>query len=356
MSVRKEAVIFVPALTAPEKDFYLNYLSAGLTEQIESTSIKVKEVGEAKIAGNSGKKFELYLDKEKVKIIDIYEAYWGDLFNNKLSEKDIKTRVISGTHLAFYWLFSKIWASLREAPLLFIGLIISLLLLTFWYYGTIVMALTAIGQDSKFLGFQIDPHLAQKIGKFGETIGGWSVWLIASALLSLIPVNAAVDIFDFARRYLDEDTDGRIIRAKIRQRASAILDDILNENYYDKVTILAHSFGVAIATDLLADYQYPQKIRYISMGGALKILSYKSAWVEKEIKKCLSNDTLEVWIDFYSDQDWLCTKTPIPEGCSSQKIQYKKNNLKLSLLKQISGKSHEHYFTDENVLKTILDI
>lgn len=104
MSVRKEAVIFVPAMTAPEKDFYLNYLSAGLTEQIESRSIKVKEVGEAKIAGSSGKSFEVYFDKEKVKTLDIYEVYWGDLFS-RLSEKDLKTKILSGTHLAFYWFF-----------------------------------------------------------------------------------------------------------------------------------------------------------------------------------------------------------------------------------------------------------
>lgn len=218
------------------------------------------------------------------------------------------------------------------------------------------MVLTAIGQDNKFFGFEIAPKLAKEIGNFGEKMGGWSVWLVASALLSLIPVNAGVDIFDFARRYLEDDTDGRILRAKIRQRISVILDDVLNENIYDRVTVLAHSFGVVIATDMLADYQHSKPIRYISMGGALKALSYKSEWVEKEIKKCLSNDSLEVWIDCYSDQDWLCTKTPIPDGCSSKKIQYKKNNLKFSLLKQISGKSHEHYFTDENVLKTILDI
>lgn len=355
MSVRKEAIVFIPAMTAQEKDFYLNYLSIGLTEHIESTSIKVKEIGEAKTGGCTGKKFELYQDGEKVKTIDIYEVYWGDLFS-KLSEKDLKARVLSGIQLVFYWFFSKIWTSVREAPLLFMGLLISLLLFTLWFYGTLVMALTAIGQDNNFLGFKIEPSLAKEIGEFGERMGGWSVWLIASALLSLIPVNAGVDIFDFARRYLDEDTDGRIIRAKTRQRASVILDDVLNENTYDKATVLAHSFGITIATDFLADYQHTQKIRYISMGGALKALSYKSEWVEKEIKKCLNNNTIEVWIDFYSEQDWLCTKTPIPVGCSSQKIQYKKNNLKFSLLKQISGKSHEHYFTDENVLRTILDI
>jgi hypothetical protein len=355
MSVRKEAVVFVPALTAQDKDFYLDLLSAGFTEHLESTSVKVKDIGEAKTAGNSGKRFELHTDSEKLKIVDVYEAYWGDLFS-KLSDKDLKTRLLSGTSLTFYWFLGKIWASAREAPALFIGVFISLMFLIFWYYGIIVMALTAIGQDNNFFGFPIDCKLATKLGQIGTSLGGWSVWLIASALLNIIPVNIGVDIANFTKKYLDEDTDGRIIRVKTRQRISVVLNDILNENIYDKVTILAHSFGVTIATDLLADYHNPTKIRYISMGGALKVLSYKAEWIEKEIEKCLNNDTLETWIDFYSDRDWMCTKTPLPKGCSSNKIQYRKINLKFSLLKQMSGESHNHYFTDENVLKTILNI
>lgn len=355
MSIRQEAVIFVPAITAPDKDFYLNCLTVGLTEHIESTSIKVKEVGEAKIAGHSGKRFELYLHEEKVKVIDIYEAYWGDLFT-KLSEKDLKTRVLSGAHLLFYWSFGKIWNSAREAPTLFFSVILSLILLISWYYGIVVMALTAIGESHKFIGFELNKELAEKLGDIGKILGGWSVWLITSAFLNLIPVNLGTDIAYFAKKYLDEDTDGRIIRAKTRQRISTILDDVLSDKTYEEITVLAHSFGVTIATDMLADYHHNKKIRYISMGGALKVLSYKSEWIEKEIKKCLSNDTIEAWIDFYSEQDWLCTKTPLPKGCQSQKIRYIKNRLKFSLLKQISGKSHTHYFTDEGVLREILNV
>ena len=356
MSVRKEAVVFVPGLAVQDRDFFLDCISTGLTEHLEITN--VKEVGEAKIAGNSGKRFELYIDAENIKIIDIYEAYWADLFS-KLSEQDLKSQFLNGTYLLFYWLFGKIWASVREAPTLFIGIMTSLLLLFFWYYGILAMALTAIGQDPNFLNFiPIKTEWAKSIGSVGTTMGGWSVWLIVSGLLNLIPVKLGVDIADFTRRYLDEDMEGSAIKAKIRQRVSVILNDVLNEKIYERVTILAHSFGVVVATDMLADYYYPKqiKIRYISLGGPLKVLSYKSGWVEKEIKKCLNNNIIDNWIDFYSDQDWMCTKTPIPKGCNPEKIQYQKNNLKFSLFKQLSGKSHTHYFTDEKVLKTILDI
>jgi hypothetical protein len=359
MKSHQEAVIFIPGLTAEEKDMYLNLLGTGLTEYLET--IKVKEIGEAKIAGNSGKKFEVYLDKENKKNIDIYEVYWQDLFNKKLSTEELKERLVRGTNLLFYWFFGKTWLSITEAPFLFIGLGITLALFISWYFGILVMAFTAIGEKPDFFGFNINdiyPGLAENLGKIGKNVGGWNVWLTISALLTFIPINKAIDIADFTRRYLEENSEGTNLRAKIRQRVLAVLKDILEtkEVEYEKITILAHSFGVVVGTDVLADYHEIKPIRYITLGSPLKVFSYQSKWIEKEIEKCLNNDKVESWTDCYSDQDWLCTKTPLPKGYSSSKIKFYKNQLKFSLLKQITGKSHDYYFSNEEVLKEILNL
>ncbi|HEY9874942.1 MAG TPA: hypothetical protein V6D12_16005 [Candidatus Obscuribacterales bacterium] len=353
MSDSKEVVIFLPGLTAQdqEKEVYLNLISHGLTEQIENLNVKL--LGEAKISGHTGKKFAVYNNNKLIKTIDIYEVLWLDLFS-RLSTENLRNRVIRGIYLFFYWFVAKTWMSFKECPSLFFGLGLSLGLWILWYYGILAIALIAIGKDPTFL--EVAPKWANFLTEFGKTMGSWRVWLIVSSLLSFLPVNRVVDIGYFAMQYLAEDTDGKVLRAKIRNRGLAILNDVFDENRYDKVTILAHSFGVVVGTDLLADYQNSQPIRYITLGGPLKLLSYKSAWIQKEIGKCLDNNTVSQWIDYYSYQDWMCTKTPIPKGYSLNKIQSKKSTFKLSFIKQLTGESHNSYFSEEDVLKTIVDI
>jgi hypothetical protein len=354
MSDSKEAVVFVHGFyLGKERDFFLNSFAAGFTEQLEN--IKVEELGEVKIAGNVGRSFQFHLDETHVRVVDVYDAYWADLIDKKLSEDSLKNRVFRGIYLLFYWFFTKNWLAIKDSPPLLIGLGIALLLWIFWYYGTIAVAFVAIGQDPDALGFPLPEGWSDSISSLGKQMGGLPVWLILSGLLSFIPINIYADVADFTTRYLDDSSEGKVIRAKIRKRVSDTLNNVLNDNSYNKITVVAHSFGVVVATDILADYHQSKPIQYITLGSALKFLVHKSRWIEKEIHKCLNNETIKSWIDFYSDQDWLCTKVPIPKGSSSEKIKHKKNKLKFSLLKQLNGKSHDHYFTDEDVLKTILN-
>ena len=49
------------------------------------------------------------------------------------------------------------------------------------------------------------------------------------------------------------------------------------------MTIVSHSFDVIIGTEILADYQNNNSLNYLTLGGVLKILSYKFQWILKEI-------------------------------------------------------------------------
>jgi hypothetical protein len=254
------------------------------------------------------------------------------------------------------WLFTKELIALKSSPPLVIGLGISLLLWSFWFYGIIALAFVALGQDPNFLGFPISEEWSSQISALGKGMSNLSAWLIVSGLFSFVPINAIADIADFSTRYLEENPEGKFMRAKIRKQVADTLNAVLETGYYNKVTILAHSFGVVIATDLVADYHQNHRVRYISLGGCLEFLSYKSKQIKKEIIKSLNNEQIDKWIDFYSEQDWLCTKTPIPKGSDSMRICHRKIQLPFSLLKQLSGQSHEHYFTNEEVLKTSLNL
>ena len=184
---------------------------------------------------------------------------------------------------------------------------------------------------------------------------GWSFGLFISILSSFLPISSLIDICEFSAAYLGEDTEGSKIRSKTRGRVLNLLQDVLKSDNYDRATILAYSFGVAVGTDTLADYHSEKTFRYITLGGTLKVFSYKYNLVEKEIKNCLKNATINTWIDCYSNQDWVADKTPLPKGSSSDKMIYKKVYAKSSsFLQRLLGKTHLCYFYDSSVWETII--
>ena len=353
MPVPNEVIILIPGTNTQEKNEFLELFCSSLSEQVESFTIQ--ENGEIKIAGHTGKRFSIYNKQELYKKIDIYEAYYMDMFaSNKLSQKDEKTKFIRGAEVLIYWLISPIWMSIKEAPSLFINFIVSAILFTGWYYGILAAFMIALGQTNSFLGGEF-PEIAKKIGAFGEAMKGWSFWLFVSILSSFLPISSLIDICEFSAAYLGQDREGSNIRYRSRGRVLNLLEDVLKSDNYDRATILAYSFGVAVGTDTLADYQSEKTFRYITLGGILKVFSYKSNWVEREIKNCLHNPTINTWIDCYSNQDWVADKTPLPKGSSSDRIIYKKVYAKSSsFLQRLLGKTHVCYFYDSSVWETII--
>jgi len=353
MPVPNEVIILIPGINSQEKNEFLEIFCSSLSEQLESFT--VQENGEIKIAGHTGKRFSIYNQQELYKKIDVYEAYYMDIFaSNKLSQKDEKTKFIRGAEVLIYWLISPLWLSIKESPSLFINFIVAAILFTGWYYGILAAFMIAMGQTNSFLGGEF-PEVAKKIGFFGEAMKGWSFWLFMSILSSFLPISSLIDICEFSAAYLGEDREGSNIRYKTRGRVLNLLQDVLKSDNYDRATILAYSFGVAVGTDTLADYRSEKTFRYITLGGTLKVFSYKSNWVEREIKNCLKNATINTWIDCYSNQDWVADKTPLPKGSSSDKMIYKKVYAKSSsFLQRLLGKTHVCYFYDSSVWETII--
>ncbi|NET50751.1 MAG: hypothetical protein F6K09_19085, partial [Merismopedia sp. SIO2A8] len=83
---------------------------------------------------------------------------------------------------------------------------------------------------------------------------GWQIWLVISAVLALLPmsINMIIDFTDFFVTYLqNESSQGKPpVRALLRNRIKQAVDNITSEESYDRVTILAHSLGGLIATEL----------------------------------------------------------------------------------------------------------
>lgn len=112
-----------------------------------------------------------------------------------------------------------------------------------------------------------------------------------------------------------------------------------------------------LATDFLSSYHTgdpTKKIRLITLGGPLGLLTYQSDWLKKEIKSCQNNSVISEWLDFYSNKDWLATPVPafnedvliIPH---SQNV-----NTSVSIGSRISGKVHGVYFHSSEVMSNVL--
>lgn len=355
-----EAIIFIPGFYAGHQNKYLDdYLLLGLTTRLEGRQVELTRE-DVKIQGQSGKRLLYSSIEGQNRTIDIYEAYWHDLID-PLSAKSIKDQVVKGIFLFFYWLFSGIWQMAKKSRILFFQFLILLLLNILWYYGNLTVALTTVGQNPSVFGVQLPLEWSTQLAEIGKFLGSWKIWIITSLILSFspVPISSLIDLTDFTARYLQDETKAGVggVRDKIRQRVEVILNDIMKQDEYERVTVLAHSFAVLVGIDLLADYssKIRKPIRYISMGGAIELLSYRSAWVMEETTKCLNNQALLSWRDYYSDQDWLCTKTPTPESTQLHKFSRIKIKLRVPLAQQIIGGSHNAYFFDKGLLEDLLD-
>ncbi|NJN88106.1 MAG: hypothetical protein HC881_19690 [Leptolyngbyaceae cyanobacterium SL_7_1] len=195
----------------------------------------------------------------------------------------------------------------------------------------------------------------------GQNLGRVPIWAIASIVLSFLPTSPAslVDLLDFIARFLQDETEIATggIRDRIRQRIAYALSDVLQEGNYDRVTVLAHSAGVLIGIDLLADYRpkVTKPIRFLSMGGQIELLSYRSPWIAEESIRCVENGALTSWEDFYSKQDWFSTKTPTPRSPHATKFSTLQVQLRAPLSKQLTGETHAIYFFDPGLLSRLLE-
>lgn len=371
MEPKREAVILVPSMLAmlkSEQDVQRERLVKGLSEVPEW--VHVEPQGAAAVEGVEGIRLQVTHPDQHTATLDVYEAYWGDLIP-RLSQEELVVRVKRGTTLLFYWAVSGIWRGVRGRVYLTVSFIATAFILLAWYYSTVALLLTAIGENPNLLtgqagetGEGVPPagllqQIAVLLGKVGEWMGGWSVWLAVALLMGFVPVNKIVDVSDFTRRYLRNETvdDGPVgLQDRLRKRVRDVVAHVCEAGAYERITIAAHSFGCMIAVDVLADYAAPAgvRLRLVTMGGPLEILSHRAGWVQEEIDRCASAESLEAWVDFYSEVDWFCSATPF--DASLPRLQHCEVHDQASLSEKLTGETHQRYFGQKKVVHTLLGV
>ena len=353
----KKAVVFVPGFDAKRQNYYLDkYLEPGLLTQVEDINVKL-DPETVRIPGQTGKRFLCQLEGGE-KTMDVYEVYWNDLVD-RLSAKEVGQKLCRGVTIIVYW-FSEGWKIMKISPLFFAQTTIIIMLVLLWSFGIVVLVLAALADQTALKPIPLLQTYLDPVIDWATHGLGWQIWLLISALLAVLPIsiNLVIDFTDFFIAYLkNESSQGNPpIRALLRKRIKEAVDNVISEGSYEHVTVLAHSLGGLIAPDFMADYhdQQGRQLRFITWGSALESSSSATDWIESEIKRCLDNPNVERWDDFYSNQDWLCSKVPVPKVCRESKLASEKVSFKVSLLKQWSGESHMQYFFDPKVLRHLV--
>lgn len=354
MTERKELVVFIPGMGVDEPELYLERLMTGLREFCAGRGTPLRSIQDSGEQGSGRRSVEISGDDGRTTTFDIQEVFWGDL-RPRLSLEPVHKRVIRGFGLLAFWLASL--KSLRVAThssYMLTNVVSTTVLILIWYYGAVMAGLTAIGSHQEFFGTNLTGifgEIATGLGEFGKSMGGWSIWLVASVFVGILPTTQVIDIAYATKHYL-QNRHG--IRQKARGRVAAAVAKGARSGEYARITVLAHSFGVVIGTEVLADYApaASPRIRFISLGGPLLLVKARAERIGLAIGRTMANEHLDSWLDFYSEQDWLCTKSPVPPDAEIYRGQEIAGTVPLD--ERISGASHDLYFDEPEVLETLL--
>lgn len=343
----KCALILLPGLDPVQQDHYRDVLVRNLVTA--EASVSILEWGDAGVPDERAACLQVEDGSEKGTTVHVYEAWWGDLVARPEQQTPARA-ILEGFQLLAYWLHPSLRPAFRQSRFLTLSLVLSSLLLLLWYVGILTAGLAAIGADGS-LG-----ALSTKAGAVAEAVGGHAIWVAVAGLLALMPVNALVAIAGFTRRYLTNmaTADETGLRDVIRGRVHRILKSTEGQGY-DRVVIVAHSFGTVIATDLVAEMSAPvaRQLRLITLGSPARVLAYRSRWLRRTLERAYGTPVIAEWHDYYSEQDWMCTSMFDTEQHDSS-FQRHWLERDAPLVDRLTGVTHKAYFRDRAVLRGIL--
>ncbi|MBN9888510.1 alpha/beta hydrolase [Salipiger abyssi] len=313
------------------------------------------------------------------RIIDVFEAHWGDLVPDWSQESPWK-RFKRGFVLIWYWLFGGFFAASKQGlntPRTTVAMGVAALLLLLWWMAVAVFLLQAVSEGGVDLPAWVSalaeaedssappdtptdalaPSMPQHTPRaegapanMSEQADadaatrtaqdGWSLAKVLDALpgiLGSVAVGALLWLWNFGvleqfantaasvKAYLRDEVFGENgigIRAKSRIRVRAVLDQLtLGEGpgEYSEIYVVGHSVGGAIALDALAECgDKLSGVVLFTWGSALGLLTQQEQLVEREIYKLYTAEPrIRNWIDVVIRRDFMASKVPVPREFSA---------------------------------------
>ncbi len=322
---------------------------------------------------------------------DVIEIFWRDNAD-EISNQKLDQQFSRSVNLLFYWLPLFRWRTFTQEKSLAYSMFISLFLFLLWFFSTGHTAWTLLPKDVvkqmdddfyRLFHFRsffswLPPTLALWLHSLWHWAKSPLLWAVLSVLVLWLKIPTMITIADFARRYLSDmpnsgasstlpDANARkpLVRS-IHQRLADALATTAGGGY-SHITIVAHSMGVLLAVQLLADPKIVGMIpkgmclRLVTIGGMLPFFSLLTDSAHRDSVKQIAcacrknlNERGSEWEDFYSMADWFSTSQSMKELLSEDRFPSNDIDFHGSLWDNVTGRLHVAYFAHENVRQSIL--
>ena len=344
--MKRELVLFVSGFHAGPQGSNLARLVDGLKEYGDNNGLEYEAIDLN--LSQDGAKMERFHFPQQERTIDIKEVSWVELAP-RLTDQSIRVKVIDGFSMICYWLGIKSFFKIsRDNKYFFVSTVVTVGLMLLWYLSTLGMALELLSDNKSW----IPPGLYGYFKTFADHFLGFNAWIAVTFLMGILPVNAILNVSYAAKRYL-QNINGLFYRISGRVNQSFRFSEPYKA--YDRMTVVAHSFGVAVAVETLARYRpvTQTRIRLITLGGSLRLLTARSLRLSQALEEVVGHPHIATWYDFYSHQDWLCSGASL-QGDTPVGYRPSLITSQVPLSDMLSGRSHGLYFRDWDVMKAIL--
>ncbi|WP_233808990.1 hypothetical protein [Paraburkholderia sp. HP33-1] len=335
-----ELILLIPGMARKEREHYATRLSDGIDGFLEKRGETVESFHRAESDGDNRTRFDIRLKNGQHRIVDIVEIFWNDL----RPQLDKSLIPFLGYLLVRYWLRLRDWnaipptsRSLRRA------FCFGAVFLLGWY----VLTLLAFLQITQLFALMLPSQI--------QSLVGW-LWVGVTTLLATGFVTSNIDASYATFCYL-KNRDG--LSDRVRRRVINAFWEITPQlRSYQRITLLAHSFGSAVAVDAIArmveDTNRPQPLQtidFVTAGSPLEFLISREPEYEQKIRRCVTSELVDCWIDFYAVTDSLCSKVPFEAEpkCSNVGVE-----LGYSEFEALLGLAHDAYFEHQQVLEVVL--
>ncbi len=299
--MKKEAIIFVPGYDSKECGDRLKQVVDDLQTYNSIGKVTVSE--DTELYGHTGLSLLVHYDDGTTRTIDIYEAFWADL-RQKFNIFKPHQKVLYGFSTLWYWASPKTWSLASGDFSKGLVMLLSMLMLIFWYVLILATFILLVKSADINTGWT---WLDETLQKLVDHMPDLKFLLSLSILTSFLPINQVAGISYNTMLYLKNEA----VHNAIRRRVHDITFDAIHQtDAYDKITILAHSLGGAIAAHYVSGMKpdiAKYKVRFITLGAAISFLSLRSDWMRTIVKQCFTQTHLHEWLDYYATEDWLCS-------------------------------------------------
>lgn len=345
-TMSRELIILVPGLIRVSRSVQLSRFVDGL--KAASERLPLEEIADDTVP-HGARRLRGARCGEEVEI-DVQEAYWNDLVPS-LTQESLRTKVVRGLSLLWYWTLSPVWIGFLNRKYLTFGLTLSITAVLAWYLSTLVLLIEAVGNNPPEVLAGVMPALKAAVAK----VGGWRFWVFASALVGILPIAILVDISDFAKRYVANESaaPGRpAVRLEIVKQVRDQVLYALEREDYSLVTVVGHSFGTVVAVDLLADLpSQGLPLRVVTMGSPIELLARRASWLDKDVLALAKRSDLDEWVDVNSPSDWFASGAGAPQSERFRKAPVESFG---TFIDKLAAQVHASYFDNQGAVREVL--